>query len=43
VVPQDVVTGSFTSVQVMVPLQLRSMQSSSMQEIDVPRQDPESQ
>jgi hypothetical protein len=43
VLSQTVVTGRSTSVQNMVPLQLRSMQSSSMQEIDVPEQAPKSQ
>jgi hypothetical protein len=43
VLSQTVVTGRSISVQDMVPLQLRSMQSSSTQVIAVPEQVPESQ
>ena len=38
VVPQDVEAGSFTSVQVLVPLQVRVVQSSLVHVIAVPEQ-----
>jgi hypothetical protein len=42
-VPQDVVTGSFTSVHVLVPLQVRLIQSSLVHVIAVPEQMPKLQ
>jgi hypothetical protein len=43
VVPQDVVTGSSTSVHVLVPLQVRLVQSSLVHVIAVPEQIPKLQ
>jgi len=42
-VPQDVVTGSCTSVHVLVPLQVRLVQSSPVHVIAVPEQMPKLQ
>jgi hypothetical protein len=43
VVPQDVVTGSSTSVHVLVPLQVRIVQASLVHVIAVPEQMPKLQ